>query len=102
MVETILWVILGCVTVAIIIVWANWQERRAARRYGSLSCPGCGVQFGSDGYATWHTHTRFFWRGRWESGPYMRCKRCVVGFRYTTDGELHPEQFEAEAARRSG
>jgi hypothetical protein len=98
--DVIVWALLGGVALALVIACANWEERRAARRYGSLCCPGCGVEFGPASYTTWHTHTRLSWRCRWESGPYMRCQRCGVGFRYTQFGRLHPQQFEEEAIRR--
>jgi hypothetical protein len=95
-----LWVVLTVVVSVFVVAVAIWQERRAARRCGSLRCPGCGSEFRMSAYTTWHKHTRLAWRCRWESGPYLRCKEYGVGFRYTQSGELHPEQFAEEAARR--
>jgi hypothetical protein len=97
--EAVVWIILTAVLSVLVIRVAVWQERRAARKYESLPCPGCGSEFGPDASGTWHTHTRLAWRCRWEKGPYLYCKGCGVNFRYTQAGELHPEQFEEKATR---
>jgi hypothetical protein len=95
------WVILIAVLATLAVAVAIWQERRDARKYGSLPCPCCGREFGPGASTTWHSHTRLAWRCRWESGPYLRCKGCGVGFRYSRSGQLHTEQFEEAAARRT-
>src|SRR5262249_32099620 len=100
--QTVVWVIATIVLSGLVVALAIWQERRAARKYEFARCPACGEEVGRDAYSTWHAHTRTAWRCRWESGPYLRCRRCGVGFRYTQSGELHAEQFEDAAARLTG
>lgn len=97
--NVVLWVVLTVALTVLATAAALWEERRTARKYESLRCPGCGIEFGPGTYTTWHSHTRLSWRCRWESGPYLRCNSCRVAFRYRPSGELHPEQFDEEAMR---
>src|SRR5262249_43424899 len=97
--DLVTWLILVVAIGAVVLPLALWDERRTARRRGRLLCPVCRLGFGPEASTTWGCHYRYRWRGRWDSGPYLTCRRCGIGFRYTRAGELHPEQFDPAAER---
>jgi hypothetical protein len=65
--NVVFWVSLAVVLSILVVAAEIWDERRSARKYGSLRCPGCGAEFGPGAKTTWHTHTQLAWQ-RWTVG----------------------------------
>src|SRR5262249_48721781 len=92
--DVLLLVLAGACLLVVLVAITIVQERRTVRRFEKLACPKCGAIFGCGSYSSWHTHTRFAWYCRWNSGPLMTCKQCNRKLRLTWVGQLHAEQFE--------